>query len=79
MTIQKLPMKFIKYDYIIYKIVMLSHFSFSLIIFNHMTNYNSQKLAKIALWQHFMESVVCFHPWLGSIKGCQGFVRSIKV
>jgi hypothetical protein len=49
MIIQKLFMKFIKCDYIIYNIVMLSLFSFYLIIFNHMTNYKSQDLAKIAL------------------------------
>jgi hypothetical protein len=27
-----------------------------------MTNYKSQNLAKIALWQHFMDNVLCFHP-----------------
>jgi len=63
MTIQKLSMKFIQCDYIIYNIVMLSPFSFELIIFNHMTNYKSQNLAKTTLWQHFMDSVVCFHSW----------------
>jgi hypothetical protein len=27
-----------------------------------MTNYKSQNLAKTALWQHFMDNVVCLHP-----------------
>jgi hypothetical protein len=31
-----------------YNIVMLNPFSFYLIIFNHMTNYKSQNLAKTA-------------------------------
>jgi hypothetical protein len=28
-----------------------------------MTNYKSQNLAKTTLWQHFMDNVVCFHPF----------------
>jgi hypothetical protein len=65
-VIQKLSMKFIQcniYIYIyIYNIVMLSPFSFYSIIFNHMANHKFQNLVKIALKQHFMDNVVCFHP-----------------
>jgi hypothetical protein len=49
MTIQKLSMKFIQCDYIIYNIVMFNFFFILIIIFNHMTNYKSQNFAKIAL------------------------------
>jgi hypothetical protein len=62
MTIQKILKKVMQGDYSIYIIVGLSLLLTWLFIFNHMTNHKFQNLEKIALWQHFMNNVVCFHP-----------------
>jgi hypothetical protein len=46
----------------LYIICNVESFIILIVIFNHMANYKSQNLAKIALWQHFMDNVTCFHP-----------------
>jgi len=56
----------------------MSSFSFYLIILNDMVNYKSQNLTQIILWQHFMDSVVCFQLDLGSKTQCHGLMAFPK-
>jgi hypothetical protein len=56
---------------------MLSHFSFYLIVFTHMANYKFQNLIRIALWQHFMDNVVCFHP-IDILKATEKMIKQMK-
>jgi hypothetical protein len=54
--------KIIQCDYNIHIIVVLSLLLTESIIFNYISNFKFQNLAKSGLWQQLLNSVVCFHP-----------------
>jgi len=62
MAIEKLYMKFIQCDYIIYNIVVLALYHCHQLYLITWPITKPKILQKFALWQHFMNNGVCSHP-----------------